>query len=285
MRKLPKSLLRSGRFDRKIEIERPNDRDAAAIISHYLSSKKVADSVNREDLAKMISYNSCAELETILNDAAIRAAFRRKDAIEMEDLVQAVLRMQYDSSDDLSNASSADKRRTAFHEAGHLVVSEVLVPCSVGLATLHATGDGNVDGFIHRCKELPRRPYHAMVCLAGKAAVELYYAEACASGCQSDIYRAYDFIRDGLSASGTHGMGMIEVSSCTFTDPSESLNARNEAVTQAEMERLLFKTRDVLLKNRAFLEATVDALVEKGTLLYSDIRAIREAHPVTPVAV
>lgn len=284
-RKLPKSLLRTGRFDRKIGFGSPTDRDAVDIIKHYLSDKKVSASVNLEDLAKMICFSSCAVLETVLNEAAIHAGYQRKDAVDMDDLVQAVLRTQYDSPDNLAKVSAEDKRKTALHEAGHLVVSEVLVPGSVGLATLHATDNGVVDGFVRRCKELPRRPYHAMVSLGGKAAVELYYGESCASGCQTDIHLAYDIIRDGLSASGTHGLGMIEVSAGSFTEPSESLSARNEAVTHAEMERLLFKTRDVLLKNRAFLEAVTDALVEKGTLLYSDIRAIREAHPITPIAV
>ena len=81
IRKLPFSLVRLGRFDRKIEVERPTDKDAEEIIAHYLSDKKVSESVNMEDLSKMISYSSCAELETILNEAAIYAAFERKQSI------------------------------------------------------------------------------------------------------------------------------------------------------------------------------------------------------------
>ena len=82
MRKLPGSLVRSGRFDRKIEVKCPTDKDANKIIAHYLSDKKVSKNVNMEDLSKMISYSSCAELETILNEAAISAAYKRKTDIE-----------------------------------------------------------------------------------------------------------------------------------------------------------------------------------------------------------
>lgn len=57
MWKLPNSLVRSGRFDRKIEVQCPTDKDANEIIAHYLSSKKVSESVNMDDLSKMISYN------------------------------------------------------------------------------------------------------------------------------------------------------------------------------------------------------------------------------------
>lgn len=158
MRKLPESLVRSGRFDRKIEVKCPTDKDANKIIAHYLSDKKVSKNVNMEDLSKMISYSSCAELETILNEAAISAAYKRKTDIEMEDLVKSVLRMIYDSPDNYTKASAEDMKKTALHEAGHLVVSEVLCPGSVGLASLRSTGRDSTGGFIHRCKELSRRP-------------------------------------------------------------------------------------------------------------------------------
>ena len=283
--KLPRSLTRSGRFDRKIEVEHPTDKDADAIVAYYLSDKKVSEDVNMEDVSKMIGYSSCAELETILNEAAIHAAYKRKSSVGMEDLVKAVLRMQYDAPDNFTKTSAEDLRRTALHEAGHLVVCEALVPGSVGLASLRATGRGSKGGFIHRCKELPNRAYDALISLGGKAAVELYYSDTCASGCRLDIERAFNAIRDGLSEQGTHGLGMLDVANHRFPETSESMNARSEAVTQAELERSMFKAKDILLKNRAFLEAVTDKLVEKGTLLYSDIRALRESVQVTPAVV
>ena len=85
LQKLPDSLVRSGRFDRRIEVECPNDKDAAKIVRHYLSGKKMADDIDMDDLSKMISYSSCAELETILNEAAINAAYARKNVIETDE--------------------------------------------------------------------------------------------------------------------------------------------------------------------------------------------------------
>lgn len=285
MRKLPESLVRSGRFDRKIEVKRPTDKDANEIIEHYLSDKKVSENVNMEDLSKMISYSSCAELETILNEAAISAAYKRKTDIEMEDLVKSVLRMIYDSPDNYTKASAEDMKKTALHEAGHLVVSEVLCPGSVGLASLRSTGRDSTGGFIHRCKELSRRPYYVLVSLAGKAAVELYYCDTVASGCQSDINRACNYIRDGISENATLGFGMIDVSTRSFPETSENMNSRSEAVTHAELERYMRITKDILLKNREFLERVAAALIEKETVLYSDIRALTESTTITEVAV
>lgn len=285
MRKLPESLVRSGRFDRKIEVKCPTDKDANKIIAHYLSDKKVSKNVNMEDLSKMISYSSCAELETILNEAAISAAYKRKTDIEMEDLVKSVLRMIYDSPDNYTKTSSEDIKKTALHEAGHLVVSEVLCPGSVGLASLRSTGRDSTGGFIHRCKELSRRPYYVLVSLAGKAAVELYYCDTVASGCRSDINRACNYIRDGISENATLGFGMIDVSTRSFPETSENMNSRSEAVTHAELERYMRIAKDILLKNREFLERVTAALIEKETLLYSDIRALTESTTITEVAV
>ena len=282
--KLPRSLVRSGRFDRKIEVQCPTNRDADEIIEHYLSNKKVSETVNMDDLSKMISYSSCAELETILNEAAISAAYTRKPSIEMEDLVKSVLRMQYDSPDNYTKTSAEDMKKTALHEAGHLVVSEVLCPGSVGLASLRSTGRDSTGGFIHRCKELSRRHYHVLVSLAGKAAVELYYAGTCASGCQNDINRAFNIIREGLSVNATLGFGMIDVSTDRFPKTSEDFKSRNEAVTHAELERYMLKARDILLKNRDFLEKATAALIEKETLLHSDVKKIRESTVITEVA-
>jgi cell division protease FtsH len=283
MVKLPASLFRSGRFDKVVEVKAPEEEDAHKIIEYYLKDKKISEDVDMDDLSKMISYHSCAELESVLNEAAIQAAFARKPRIAMEDIMEIVLKNQYGTEGNCAQMSEDKIRQTALHEAGHLVASEVFVPGSVGVASIRPNSN-SVDGFVRRCRSLPRRPQHAVVSLAGKAAVELYYSEACASGCDADIERAYTLIREGLALYGTQGFGMIDVAMHRFPDTSESMNSRSEAVTQAELERYMFKARDILLKNREFLEKTADALMEKKTLLASDIRRIREDCVITEVA-
>lgn len=283
IRKLPRSLIRSGRFDRKIGVNSPTDRDAEEIIKYYLGQKKVSDNVNMDDLVKMVSYGSCAELETILNEAAIGAAYARKEKIEMDDLVKSVLRMQYDAPDNFTKKSSDALKEIALHEAGHLVVSEILTPGSVGMASLRTAGRDSTGGFIHRCMPVTRRAHHILISLAGKAAVELYYSGVCASGCQSDIRKAASNIRDAISESGTGGFGMIDVANHRFPESSESFNSRNESVVHAELERYMFKAREILIKNRDLLEKAAQMLSEKETLLYSDIRKLRESIKITEV--
>ena len=77
-RKLPKSLLRAGRFDRKLSLLLPTQEDAQKIIEYYMKSKCASPNLNYEDVSKMISYASCATLKTIINESAIHAAYERK---------------------------------------------------------------------------------------------------------------------------------------------------------------------------------------------------------------
>lgn len=283
--KLPQSLVRSGRFDRKIKFRTPSKEDAYNIIEYYLSSKKVSNNVNMENLTKMISYSSCAELETILNEAAILAAYNRKNCIDMEDLVKSVLKNEYGSTDILTKVCEDDIKKTALHEAGHIVVCEVLHPGSVGLASLRTTGRSSAGGFIHRCEELDDLYEDILVSLAGKVAVELYYSNDCAFGCKADIGRAIIRIRESIMNDGTHGFGMIDVTTERFSNLSDSMLSRNEAVVQAVLERYMFKTRNILLMNTDFLEKTTQSLIEKETLLYSDIKEIRESVAIKKINV
>lgn len=275
--KLPRSLTRSGRFDRCIEVCSPNSQDCVKIIKHYLADKKVADDINIEDISKMISYSSCAELETIMNEAAILAGFKRKECIEMSDIVSSVLKMEYNSPDDFTKVTDAELKKIAYHEAGHLVMSEILCPGSIGLASVRTSGRNSVGGFVRRCKKLPNAESHILVSLSGKAAVELNYG-ICADGCESDIKRAFECIRDEISENGSMGFSMVDVANHRFPETSESLNSRNESIVQTELERYFYKAKEIILKNKEFLDTVVCALIEKETLLSSDIKKIREKY-------
>ena len=283
--KLPDSLIRSGRFDSKIEFCPPSGSDVTKIVTHYLSGKRVSADVNTEDISKMLQHFSCADLESVLNAAAIRAAYARKDVIEMGDLVEAVLKTQYAAPDFSIRKTDEEIEMIALHEAGHLVMSEVLCPGSVGLASIRATGRDPRGGFISRCTENSNERHSILIALAGKAAAELYSSETYAAGCQSDIRRAYRWIRNGISRNGALGLSLVDVETMESPGMSEPLNVASEAVVHAELERYLLKARDILMKNRGFLENARDALIRKQTLLYSDIRALRDSATITKAAV
>ena len=227
-----------------------------------------------EDLTRMMCYNSCAELETILNEAAVRAAFARKTGIDMEDMVSVVLKQQYGAQEDMPRISDEVIEKVALHEAGHLVVCEALCPGSVGFASLLPSDENRCGGFIHCCKGVSDSQ-SAIIALGGKAAVEMRYAGQVAEGCSDDIACAVNCIREATAKEGALGFFLLNVESDSSSNMSESLNARSEAAVQAELERYYGKARALLAQNDAFLKEITEALVMKKTLLYSDIQAIR----------
>ena len=281
---LPSSLLRAGRFDRKIFVKAPTDKDAKEIIAYYFKDKKISVDVNMDDFAKMISYSSCAELETLINEAAVLAAFDRRDSIEMKDLIKSVRRKTYEAPDSFIKSDELEVKKIALHEAGHLVVSEILIPESIGFASVRTEGRDLIDGFVHTCKSADKRRYQILIALAGKAAVELYYSETVASGCHDDLDKAIDAIKAGIMNNATSGLGLLSISG--YREPaSDSMVNAIEATTHAELERYMVKTKEILLKNRDFLEKIAKALEEKETLLFSEIQAIKESTTITPVAI
>lgn len=275
--KLPDSLLRPGRFDRKISVMPPTLKDAQDIIKFFLADKKVSPEVNVDDLSKMMSYSSCAALETVLNEAALCAGEYRREYIEMQDMVEAILKQTYNAPDVYSNVSEAEIRKTAIHEAGHAVVCDYLYGDSVGLISVRTKGRSSCGGFMHSFNEDIKRSKEIMISLAGKAAVEMYYADICASGCQSDLDKATAHIRRAITESGFAGMGFLDVTSSSTYEQSEHFLSRMETAVYAELERYMYQTRDILIRNRTLLEAITEELILHETLLHSDVVRIKES--------
>lgn len=269
--KLPGSLTRSGRFNIKIEVELPNKEDCINIIKHYLSNKNVSNNIDVEDIAKMMNYSSCADLESVLNEAAVNAAYCGKDKIEMQDIVDAILRKEYEAPDNCIALSDEDVRKIAIHEAGHLVICETLQQGAISIASIRKSESSAHGGFVRKSGRLKKNAYDIITYLGGKAAYELFYGEF-AEGCEEDIRKAYDKIRNDISARGTCGFAMVEVSNHIFPEPSESLIAGNEAVVHAELEKYMMKARQILLTNKEFLDNAIEALIAKETLIPSDIK-------------
>ena len=236
-KKLPDSLKRNGRFDKKIELVTPSYEDARKIIEYYMKNKPVDPNLNYEDVSKMISYTSCADLQSILNRSAIFASYQRKEYIEMEDIVKSYLSDKYSSPDENYKCSDERIAETALHEAGHAAVAEVLQKGSIGFACVKTSGRNIVDGFTSISDELNRRPYRILVALGGKAAVELFSNGKCASGCFPDLKDASWLIEGGMNGDGTYGLCMLENST---NRTSDSYRERSEAVVGAELERYMF---------------------------------------------
>ena len=276
---IPYSLLRAGRFDRHISVSAPTGADSERIIRHYLSDKPMDKDINYEDVAKMLYGKSCAELESVINSAAIAAAYGRASRISIEHVMSAALREAYGITEDCDELSETEREETAYHEAGHALISEVIDPGSVGLLSLSSSRRSEKGGFMLRCADYTRRAYIILVALGGKAASEIRFGKV-ASGTSSDIQKAISHLYRSVTAIGTCGLAAIGGG-----DESEALDSRQEVIVEAELERNLFKAREIICDNREFLDALARELYEKKTLLYSDIKRIRDACTIKPATV
>ena len=279
LRDIPDSLLRAGRFDRKIEVEAPMGEDAVKIIQHYVKSKKVVASLNVEDVAKMLHGRSCADLETLLNEAAIYAGFERCESISMEHIVRATLRNEYGANDSCSVVDTFSLKMAAYHEAGHVVISELLNPNSVGLASIKTRGKSGRAGFITRSVDRLSDSQDVLVLLAGKAAAEMKFGIA-DNGGRIDLGCVVNHIISSVSYAGTCGIGALDIYE-HYQNPSNDIRAKQEGVIHAEIERYLMQTKMLLTNNWGFLNAVATALLEKRTLLHSDIQKLKSSCDIT----
>jgi cell division protease FtsH len=289
---LPRSLRRAGRFDRVIEIDPPHGQDAVNIITHYLSTKNVAEDVDVKTIARIMDERSCAELETLINEAGLYAGYERAESITMEHFMEACLRTVFnvpapldDYDDDfyaLLSDSSNVLSQIIYHEAGHAVVSEILCPESVNLISAHNRG-GASGGFTDYYNDRTRSPLYwkksrIIGALGGMAAIEQKYGIFDAV-CERDLDQAFDRTRDLVVNNCISGLHLH----CNGYEDSERLKSEQEQAVSAEVEKFYRKAKEILSLNHEFFENITTALAEKMLLSAGDIQRIKSKCEIVPV--
>ena len=272
---LPNSLLRSGRFDIKMKIDYPKEKDAFEIFKYYLSNKKVDRTVNIKNISYILGASSCADLEKVCNQAGIYAGFNNKDSIGMDELLRAALELSYDTN--IENDGDEDKYAlsTAYHEAGHAVVGEFLEPGSVSFITI-AKSDSTTKGFTkfhnndYYWEDIDFMKNRLISLLAGKAATEIIYNK-CDVGCCSDLDRAYS-----LADRFVDNYCMLD-----FNSYFRNLNEQSEKVKEAKdnnINKLIYdyynKAKEILIANKKKLDSLAKELCDKKILFQDDIDII-----------
>lgn len=291
---LPFSLLRAGRFDRVIEVEAPRDEDAVKIVEHYLDRKGFVSGIDAVFLARVLDGRSCAELETVINEAGLYAGYERKGCITMDHFLEACLRMLFDvpptnnsvKGDDWHTALSDGndtRSQIVYHEAGHAVISEVLFPQSVTLVSTHSV-DGRFGGFTSCYRDRKIAPLlwqqrNIVVGLGGMAAVEQKYGIA-DSGAERDLDQAFDMVRDLVVNNCVCGFSLHEANYRI----SETLRSRQEQIVASEIEKYYRKAKQILACNRGFLDGVAAALAQKHLLSSFDIEQIKNECEIVAVA-
>lgn len=275
-RDMPSSLTRAGRFDRKIEVKIPSGQDAMDIVHYYLKGKTLSEDVDFTDVAKMMSRKSCAELESVINEAAIYAGFERSEKVCMRHLVRAFLRTYFRSNEAAPWEQLDEKKRKklAYHEAGHAAVAELLKPNSVGVISIHSGIEFATKGFVGMCERIENDEDQIALSLAGKVASEMMLGEIDA-GAFRDMERAIFVIREELCDKGFYGMDLV---THFKEDMSETKHVLQENCIRSELERQRYRVMKLLTEHRAFFDLIAKELMQRETLLYSDMQRIRKEY-------
>lgn len=278
---LDPALLRPGRFDRQIVVDIPDLRGREEILKIYAAKKPLAGEVDLKKLAKTTAGCSGAELENIMNEAAIFAARRDKTEIDNKDLADANTKVLMGPEKRSHIISDEEKRITAYHEAGHAIVARLLskkdkishisiIPRGrSGGHTMYHNDDDNAH--TTRGDLLAR-----IASTLGGRAAESIVLDDITTGASQDIKYATQLANDMVTRFGMSDVGLVcyesgdEVFLGRDLGVSKSYSESVAGEIDAEVRKIITTQYnaavDVLNKNRAKLDAVAEALLEKETI-------------------
>ncbi|MBI2103609.1 ATP-dependent metallopeptidase FtsH/Yme1/Tma family protein [Candidatus Woesebacteria bacterium] len=279
---LDPALLRPGRFDRRVVLDLPDKEGREDILKIHAQGKKFAKGIDWGRVAERTVGFSGADLENMLNEAAILAARDNKTEIEMSDIEEAATKVKLGPAKKRLQ-SEEDKKITAYHEAGHAIVTHFLTKTDpVHRISIVARGMSLGHTLIppasDRTHETKSRLAQTIVAvLGGRAAEETVFNEM-TSGAANDIDQATRVARAMVADFGMSTLGPIdlgpqydadEFGRTSWFEPANVSPAMQEKVDM-EIKKIVdsaYKEAVVLVKkNRKKLDAVADALIEKETL-------------------
>ncbi len=273
---LDKALLRPGRFDRRITIALPDLRGREAILNIHAKEKKFAEDVNLRSIAEDTAGFTGAELANILNEAAIIATINKHEAITNKDIEDAVKKVTVGLEKQSRVIPEKDKNLTAYHEAGHAIVSSMLetqkdikevsiIPRGVaGGYTMYKT---NEDKYYISKTEMEEK----LVALLGGRAAEKIALNDISTGASNDIEVATGIAKDMITKYGmSESLGPISIN--TEEDPYELqlLGEKFGDAIGAEVKILIdtayARAQTLIVNNMDKLNKVAKALLEKEVI-------------------
>ncbi|MCJ7792404.1 MAG: ATP-dependent zinc metalloprotease FtsH [Candidatus Marinimicrobia bacterium] len=278
---LDSALLRPGRFDRRVVLDMPDIEDREAIIKIHARGKPLVKGISWNRVAKRTVGFSGADIENMLNEAAILAARYNKDVINMEDIEEAATKVKL-GPEKKRLQSDEEKKMTAYHEAGHAIVAHLL-PLMDPVHRVSIVSRGIAMGFTlippqkDRYTETQSHLLETITSLlGGRAAEELIFNEF-TGGAASDIDKATRIARSMVVDFGMSNLGptyfgpQIETSEWgrTWIQPSE-LSPEMQAKVDKEIKRIVDegykKALEVLKKSKKRLDVIAQKLLEQETI-------------------
>ena len=238
---LDPAILRPGRFDRKITIGSPDVKGREEILKVHAKNKPLAEDVNLEEVAQTTSGFTGADLENLLNEAAITAAKEGRGFIKQDDIQKSFIKVGIGTEKKSRVVSDKEKKITAYHEAGHAILFHVLpdvgpvhtvsiIPTGLGAAGYTMPLPAKDEMFLTKGKMLQS----IMVSLGGRIAEEIIFSDI-TTGASSDIKKATQVARQMVTRYGmSENIGVI----CYDNDDDEVFIGRDLAHAKSHSENV-----------------------------------------------
>ena len=286
---LDPALIRPGRFDRTISIPLPDLTDREEIIKIHMAGKPIDEGVSTEKLARKTVGFSGADLENMLNEAAILTARENRDKVTEKDLEEASLKVTI-GSERRTLQTDEEKKMTAYHESGHALVAAMVKESDpVQRVSIVARGQtlGHTDVHPERDRyQLTQTRITSLIStmLGGRAAEEIVFNEFTA-GASNDIKRATELARKMVTEYGMSSLGPINYESKSefawlAKEFGESSPISNEmsAKIDSEIEKIIDgcyqEAKKILIEKRDVLDKVSLKLLEKETLDADEFKAL-----------
>jgi len=294
---LDPALLRPGRFDRHVSVDRPDVKGREAILKVHVGKVKLDDSVDLKEIARITPGFVGADLANLVNEAALLAARQNKSAVSMLEFNEGVERVVAGLEKRQRVMHPDEKQRTAYHESGHALVAYSLPhadpvhkvsiiprgPTALGYTMFRPEG----DRYTTTQAELESR---VQSLLAGTVAEEMIFGDA-ATGAQNDLERATEIARSMVMDFGMSRLGKVnfrESRRSAFLPGADDFPRERTHSEQTSREidleiariidESLQRVRAILQARRKALEALAERLIEKETIDTDELRETIEAN-------
>ena len=280
---LDPALMRPGRFDRQIVVSYPDIKGREAILRVHAKNKPLDDDVDLKDIAKTTPGFTGADLENLLNEAALLAARKNKKKISMAEIKEANYKVVMGPEKKSRVISDKERKLTAYHEAGHAITVRV-ISSTLTVDRVTIIPSGRAGGFTSFKPDEDRQYVtksqlleQIVVSLGGRAAEEIIFGEI-STGDANDLKQANSVARNMITK---YGMSS-ELSNLVFGDESDEVflgksyvHARNfseaiQAKIDAEVKKIIDdayqKAKDILTEYRQRLDDVANALLDKERL-------------------
>ena len=289
---LDPAILRPGRFDRKITVSAPDVGGREDILKVHSKNKPLSDDVDLKQVAQTTAGFTGADLENLMNEAAICAAMEDRSYVVQEDIEKSFIKIGIGSEKRSRVISDKEKRITAYHEAGHAILFHILpdvgpvhtvsiIPTGIGAAGYTMPLPEKDEMFLTKGKMLQE----IMVSLGGRIAEELIFDDI-TTGASSDIKKATKVARKMVTRYGmSENVGVINYDNdddevfigrdlAHAKSHSELVASKIDEEVKTIIDDCYKKAKDIIIENKDVLESCAQLLLEKEKISREEFEAL-----------